>query len=285
MFWSVMVNENTKLIRRKLFRIEIFLIALIVLGILTALFITVETNRAGSGLLSDDRQMLLATLTWPEAWSNIIRLAGWDGIGPLFLMILIGAMTAQEYTWRTLHISLSRGISRKKLLMAKLTAFLFSALLIVSTILVIGGIATAIFSYVINGSLQISKLDIPQVISSILRATYTMLPYGCLVFFLAVLSRSTVTAISSGLIFSLVLENIIMSGAGLMGEWASQIVLYLPGGLSNSLLALNNAPLGTGSESVTSLVTPIPAAIGIAVWIMLFIGLSLWAFQRQDLAD
>ena len=99
MFWSVLVNENTKLIRRRLFWIEIFLVALIVLGILTALFITVETNRAGSGLLSDDRQMLLATLTWPEAWNNIIRLAGWDGIGPLFLMILIGAMTAQEYNW------------------------------------------------------------------------------------------------------------------------------------------------------------------------------------------
>ena len=97
-------------------------------------------------------------LTWPEAWNNVIRLAGWDGFGPLFLIILVGAVTAQEYTWRTLHISLSRGISRPVLVMAKLTALFIAGLLIVSTVLAAGGITTAIFSKMINGSLNIAPI-------------------------------------------------------------------------------------------------------------------------------
>lgn len=119
MFWNILVNENTKILKRRLFWVEIVLLTLIVVGILLALFITVETERGGAGMLSDERRMLLETLTWPEAWNNIIRLAGWDGLGPVFLIILVGAVTAQEYTWRTLHLSLSRGVSRSKLLVAE----------------------------------------------------------------------------------------------------------------------------------------------------------------------
>ena len=40
MFWNVMLNENIKILKRRLFWVEIILLALIVLGILLALFIT-----------------------------------------------------------------------------------------------------------------------------------------------------------------------------------------------------------------------------------------------------
>ena len=285
MFWNILQNENIKIFKRRLFWVEIFLLALIVLGILLALFITVETNRNGSGLLSDERSMLLETLTWPEAWNNVIRLAGWDGFGPLFLIILVGAVTAQEYTWRTFHISLSRGISRPVLVMAKLTALLIAGLLIVSTVLVVGGTTTAIFSKLNNGTLNLHQLVISHMFSSIGRAMFTMLPYGCLAFLLAVASRSTVVAISGGLVYILVLENLIMSSAGLLGERFSQLVLYLPGGLANSLLILNDASLGMASSSEMNTVSPMHAVVGITAWTLFFTGLSLWDFQRQDLAE
>lgn len=285
MFWNILLNENIKIFKRRLFWMEIILSALIVFGILLALFITVETNRNGSGLLFDERGMLLETLTWPEAWNNIIRLAGWDGFGPLFLIILVGAVTAQEYTWRTLHISLSRGISRPVLVIAKLTALFIAGLLIVSTILAVGGMTTAIFSKMINGSLNLHQLDVSHMFSSIGRALFTMLPYGCLAFLLAVASRSTVVAISGGLVYILVLENLIMSSAGLLGERFSQLVLYLPGGLANSLLILNDASLGMASSSEMNTVSPMHAVVGITAWTLFFTGLSLWVFQRQDLAE
>jgi len=284
MFWNILVNENTKILKRRLFWVEIVLLTLIVVGILLVLFITVETERGGVGMMSDERMMMLETITWPEAWNNIIRLAGWDGLGPVFLIILVGAVTAQEYTWRTLHLSLSRGVSRSKLLVAKLTALLIAGVMIVIAVLVSGGLTTAIFSSMINGSLNLHQLDVLHLILSIVRATYTMLPYACLAFFLAVASRSSVVAISGGLVFILVIENLIVSGAGMLGERFAHLVLNLPGGLANSLLILNNASLGMASSAEMSIVSPLHAVIGIAAWTILFLGFSLLVFRRQDLA-
>jgi ABC-type transport system involved in multi-copper enzyme maturation permease subunit len=285
MFWNILANENTKILKRRLFWVEIVLVALIVLGILLALYITVETNRNGTGLPSEERLMLLETITWPEALVNVLRLAGWDGFGPLFLIILVGAVTAQEYTWRTLHLWLARGVPRPLLVVAKLTALLLAALLIVLTALGTGSAVTAIISSQINGSLHLEQLDLPHLFFSILRTTFTLLPYGSLAFLLAVASRSAVVAISGGLAYTLLLESLIMQVIGLLGERLSQIVNYLPGSLANNLLTLNNATLATGSSTDLGLITPFLASIGIGVWTLLFLDLSLWIFQRQDLAE
>ena len=67
MFWQILVNENTKILRRRLFWIEIVLVAFIVTGLLLALYITVETNRNGAGLPSDERLMMMEMVTWPGA--------------------------------------------------------------------------------------------------------------------------------------------------------------------------------------------------------------------------
>jgi ABC-type transport system involved in multi-copper enzyme maturation permease subunit len=285
MFWKILANENTKIVKRRLFWVEIALVALIVLGILLALYITIETNRNGSGLPSEERLRLLEMITWPNALFNVMMLSGWDGFGALFLIILVGAVTAQEYTWRTLHLWLSRGVSRPLLAIAKLTALLLAAMLIVLTALGTGGAISAIISAKINGSLHLEQLDLPQLFFSVMRTIYTLLPYGSLAFLLAVASRSAVVAISGGLAYSLLLENLIMQMIGLLGERLSQMVYYLPGSLANSLMTLNNATLGTGSSTDIDLITPFHASIGIAAWTLLFMGLSLWIFQRQDLAE
>ena len=285
MFWKILANENTKIIKRRLFWVEIALVALIVLGILLALYITVETNRNGNGLPSAERLRLLEMITWPDALFNVMMLSGWDGFGALFLIILVGAVTAQEYTWRTIHLWLTRGVSRPLLAIAKLTALLLAAMLIVLTALGTGSAISAIISAKINGSLHLEQLDLPQLFFSILRTTFTLLPYGSLTFLLAVASRSAVVAISGGLAYTLLLETLIIQVIGLLGERLSQMMQYLPGSLANSLMTLNNATLGTGSSTEIGMITPFHASIGIGAWTLLFLGLSLWIFQKQDLAE
>ena len=285
MFWNIFINQNTMILKRRLFLVEALLLGLLVLGILLAIFMAVEENQSSTGMLADERNMLLETLTWPEAWNNVIRLGGWDGLAPFFLIILVGATTAQEYSWRTLQIWLSRGISRPALMLAKLASLLLAGLLLMLTVLMIGGLTTAVFSSVINGSLNLSQIDLSHLVLSVIRAVYTVMPYASLTFFLAVASRSTVVAVSGGLAYALLLENLIMSGAGLLGREFSRLALNLPGGLANSLMALNKASLGMGNNTGMTLLPPVHASIGIAAWILFFLGLSLWVFQRQDLAD
>ena len=285
MFWQILANENTKILRRRLFWVEIALVALIVIGLLLALYITVETNRNGAGLPSEERLMLLQTVTWPGALVTVLSLTSGDGIGGLFLVILVGAVTAQEYTWRTLQLWLSRGIPRSLLVMAKFSAILLSAVLIVLAALIIGGAITAYFSIQSNGSLPLEQVDFLHLVMSTIRTIYTLLPYGALTFLLAVASRSTVVAISGGLAYTLLLEDVLMQVSGLLGERLSQITEYLPGSLANSLLTLNQSTILAERSLEVGSITPWYAGIGMGVWTLFFLVLSLWIFQRQDLSE
>lgn len=229
--------------------------------------------------------MLLQAVTWPNALVNVLSLTGGDGLGVLFLIILVGAVTAQEYTWRNLQIWLSRGISRPLLATAKLTALLLVTVLIVLTALGTGSAVTALISVKVNGSLPLGGVNLPHLFFSVLRTIYTLLPYGALTFLLAVASRSTVVAISGGLGYTLLVESVLIQVIGLLGERLSQIMQYLPGSLANRLMTLNQAAINLGSSPESYSITPLQAAIGIGVWTVLFLGLSLWIFQRQDLAE
>ncbi|UCD98293.1 MAG: hypothetical protein JSV42_15260 [Chloroflexota bacterium] len=285
MFRNVLINENMKIIKRRLFWVEIALLGLIVMGILVALYITIGAARDGIGMPSEERLMLLEMITWTEALLNVLRFAGWDGFGPLFLIVLVGAVTAQEYTWRALHVCLARGVSRPLLATAKLTTFLISAVTIVLVVLLVGSLVTALTSMKINGSLQLGKLDLQLLFFSVLRTIFTLLPFGALTFLLAVASRSAVVAISGGLAYTLLLEPLIMQTIGLLDERWAKLGYYLPGSLAESLLSLNNAALAAGGSPGIGYVSPLNAAIGIGAWTLFFAGLSLWIFQRQDFTD
>jgi ABC-type transport system involved in multi-copper enzyme maturation permease subunit len=214
----------------------------------------------------------------------VLNLAGGNAIGGLLFVVLVGAITAQEYNWRTLHLWLCRGIPRPLLGAAKFSALLLPALWIVLAALVTGGAITGIISTQVDGSLHLDQMNFLQLLFSVARTTYTLLPYGALTFLLAVASRSTVVAISVGLSYVLLLENLLMQLLGLLGETMQSITQYMPAALGNSLIVLNQATDLIPSSTPSSSVIPWIAALGIAAWTLLFLSLSLLILQRQDLA-
>jgi ABC-type transport system involved in multi-copper enzyme maturation permease subunit len=285
MFWHALSIENTKITRRKIFWVLLILIALIVLIIQLVLFGTYENGMGGLAIPEDERLSLAGAITWPGALVNNLTYVGGSAFGGLFFVILVGAVTAQEYTWRTLHLWLSRGVSRPVLVFAKFTALLLPAFLLVIIAFLISGLITAVTSIHINDALYLDQLNFVQLLLSILRTAYTLLPYGALTFFLAVVSRSTVVAISGGVSYVLLLESLISQLMELLGDPLRSLVQYLPDRLSESLLVVNQLALGFERVSVTSAGDSWMAALGIALWTFLFLGLSLWIFQNQDLKE
>ena len=283
MFWKVLSIENTKIYRRKLFWVELALMALMVIFLQIVLDATIEASINGAAMTADDRLEIKQVITWPGALVNVLNLAGGNALGGLLFVVLVGAITAQEYKWRTIHLWLSRGIPRPLLGAAKFTALLLPALLIVLAGLVTGGIITGIISVQIDGSLHLDQVNFLQLLLSVVRTTYTLLPYGALTFLLAVASRSTVVAISVGLSYVLLLESVLMQLLGLLGETLRSMIKYMPAALGNSLLVLNQATDMAASSPSNSAVIPLIAALGIAAWTLLFLGLSLLIIQRQDL--
>jgi ABC-type transport system involved in multi-copper enzyme maturation permease subunit len=285
MFWHVLSIENTKITRRKIFWVLLFLIALIVLIIQLVLFGTYEKGMGGLSIPEEERLSLAGAITWPGALVNILSYIGGSAFGGLFFVILVGAVTAQEYTWRTLHLWLSRGVSRPVLVLSKFTALLLPAILLVIIAFLIGGLTTAVTSIHIKDALYLDQLNFMQLLLSILRTAYTLLPYGTLTFFLAVVSRSTVVAISGGVSYVLLIESLISQLMELLGEPLRGLVQYLPNRLSESLLVVNQLTLDIERGSNASTGHSWMAALGIALWTFLFLGLSLWVFQNQDLKE
>jgi ABC-type transport system involved in multi-copper enzyme maturation permease subunit len=283
MFWKVLSIENTKIYRRKLFWVELVLMALMVLILQIAIDATVEASINGTAMTADDRLEVRQIITWPGALVNVLNLASGSALGGLLFVVLVGAITAQEYNWRTLHLWLSRGIPRPLLGTVKFTALLLPALLIVLTALVTGGAITGLLSAQIDGSLHLDRVNSLQLLYSAARTTYTLLPYGALTFLLAIASRSTVVAISVGLSYVLLLESALMQLLGLFGESLRSVTQYMPAALGNSLLVLNQATDLAASSLPVSSVSPLIAVLGIAAWTLLFLGLSLLIIQRQDL--
>ena len=277
MLRNVINNEHTKIFKRRMFWVELSLMALLVIGFQITLYAVLR----GSPMPAEVRLNLTQMLSWPNALVNILSYTGGDALGGLFITILVGAVTAQEYTWRTLQLWLSRGIPRLHLGLGKFAALLLPAFLIVLTAVVIGGVMTVILSAQVYGSLQFEQLDFLHLAFSILRTTYTLLPYAAFTFLLAVASRSTVVAISGGLAYVLLIENILTQVLGLFDEPISQINAFLPGSMAKSLMSLNQAPGGV----VPGYLIPMNAAIGIGIWILFFLGLSLFIFRRQDLSE
>ena len=271
MFWNVILLEADKMFKRMMFRIELIILAsLIVLVDVGEFLISRALPPAGA-------KVLTTTFTWPVGLVNGGAFADAHALGGILLIVLVGAVTSREYTWRTFHLWLSHGISRPMLLAAKFVISLVAILFLVLVSLLISSIITGILSFSIYGSLHIDQVNIGQLLLNFLVTAYSLLPYAALTFMLAIVSRSPILAIGGGLAFVFLIEGTVYTVLSFVGGVVTTIAQYLPVGLENALRLQSSRGL--------SLPAPWVATIGIAVYTLLFCGIAMWAFLRQNFTD
>jgi ABC-type transport system involved in multi-copper enzyme maturation permease subunit len=280
MFLHLLHMESDKMFKRRLFWVGlIILIALIALSDLL--------YYAYRGNLSPANQQ---DLTWPAGLIAALDFASgsfsFSSWGLISLMIIVGVATAQEYSWGTICLWLSRGVSRPLLLSAKFVIALIPVLLTVLACLLAGGALTAIFSLPLHGAVYTDRVDYGELALGTLRTAYIILPYVALSFMLAVVTRSTAAAVTGSLVFMLVIETVLNVALPILGKPFAQIAQYLPANLAtvigNQNAAIAKLPIPQGSALAPGLGI---AAIGLACYTLLFCGIALWAFQRQNLSN
>jgi len=288
MFWQMSIVEHSKLFKRAVLWVELSLLALAVIVINVIIYVIAQSLGDSENLRIEGASSIFEFLTWPGALLQGLRFSAGPNVGGMLAIILAGAMFGQEYTWRTLSLWLSRGVSRPVLLAAKLLALVLPLFLIVMTPLLVGGALTAFFSHHLTGHIAYDQVNWAQLGLGILRTVFTLLPYLSLALLLAIASRSTMVVIGVGLAYSLLVESIAGQLLGLVGGTWARIGQYLPAGLANSLMG-QNASMVTitldDAAAATQNVTPEAAAWGIALYSLFFIGLSILIFQRQDVAS
>ncbi len=285
MFVNAFRMELIKVFRRRMTWVMVAILVLLVTGMYLVLYAVLQDALSDPVVSPGTIEAVQGMLCWPQAFSSLLGFTGGTGLGGLMLVILAGAVMAQEYSWRTAHLWLSRGLPRPAFLLGKYAVLVLAALLVVLTAVLVGASLTAWFTHQLTGSLSLAGLNVAELALSILRTTYTLLPYIGLTFLVAVLTRSTAAAIGVGLAYTLLGENILVQLLGLAGGMWADIARHAPGSLASALMQTNfrlvEVDLGSGVNA--GLPTPWAAAGGIALYTVAFLGLSLWAFRRQNL--
>ena len=284
MFWQMVSVEQKKLTRRKILWIELAVAAAAAVFIPLVIYLASQSTNSNVIITTDGP--VEDMIAWPLALRLGIDMLSGGGLGGLLIVILVGALTAQEYGWRTMQLWLSNGVSRPVLVLAKFTVILLPALFFVLAGFGAGAVTTGLITQNLQGSLPFTEVDWWQAALSILRTAYTLLPYAALTFMLAIASRATVVAVGGGLAYAILAEGMLIQLLSFLGGFWGDIAHYLPGSLSNSLAALNRVSAAAGSAFVspTDGVSAATAAIGIALYTLLFVGLAMFAFRRQDLS-
>ena len=279
MFWHILRMESDKTFRRPLLWIGL-IVALIPMVIAFIAFFNL-----GSSASNMRYWVLPGGLTSALAFAN-----GYSpgyGYAAYLIAVVVGVVTAQEYSWRTMQLWLSHGISRTLLLLAKFVLMLLTVLLITFVFFLAGGIVSLILTLLPHGDAHSNAVDVVALLLSYLRTSYSILPYAALTFLLVVVSRSVAFAISGLILFMLAIELPLTAVLPLLGKGFAQAAQLLPAGLAQSMNAQNYA---AAHLPVTTLISagaasPAIAAIAIAIYTLVLGGLALWLFQRQNLTN
>jgi ABC-type transport system involved in multi-copper enzyme maturation permease subunit len=283
MFWRILANEQFKVFKRTVLWVSVGLLTALLAVQFVSNYATAASGTMGeSSMLAPERlaqlrQVALRSVTWPGAPDTALQYV--EQIGWLAIIVVTGAVVAQEYAWRTLHLTLSHGIARVTFVLGKYAALFLPALLVVLIPLAVTTPLTLFFSAQLGGGLSLGQMQWGRLALATLCTFYGLLPYVAMTFFLAIVTRSVIAPIGGGIAYAIV--ELVLSLSG------SSLATYLPRGLVTSLSAAvtgASASAGTGMLPVPVMTNPSVAAVGIAFYCVAFIGLSILVIQRQDLA-
>lgn len=259
-----------------LLAILVFIIVLV--NFLLLAISKVNLPNAGQGL-NNINELLGLSASIPFAFSLIAS------FGSVLAIILAASSMGNEYNWKTIRIALISSESRFKFLTAKLVSLgiliLIGMLVGVVTGFIMGLITTGIGGYTYSFSFATGSYWWEQFLQ-FWRTFFVIIPYGLLGFMMAIVGRSAMPGIATG-IGVLFLEGIITTFMVLAGGWIAHVPDYLLSANVNAITAMNNLPQGFGGNGgVQTLPGVVHAFITLSLYALAFLILAYYLFHRRD---
>lgn len=207
---------------------------------------------------------------------------------PLFagaLAMILGVLTVgSEYGWQTVKVMFTQGPRRGAVLAGKVGAVLVVMLGIVILTFILDGAASLLVA-----SMADKTVSWPA-FGDILRGVgggwliVSMWALGGM--FLGFLLRGTAIAVGLGLVWALAVENLLRAFASTISviNWLQK---FFPGTNAGSLAAALGVPaMGAdgGTPGITAAVSGTQAAIVLACYLVVFVGISAILLNRRDVA-
>jgi ABC-type transport system involved in multi-copper enzyme maturation permease subunit len=257
------------------------LVGIIVLVNLLLLAIS-KVKTPGTGLGAGNIAALLGLQSAvPFAFSMIAS------FGTVLAIILTASSMGGEYNWKTIRPALVSSESRFKFIIAKLVS-LGILILIGMLIAVIAGFIMGLITTGLGGNAySFGFLTGSYVWTQFLqywRTFYVIMPFALLGFMMAIVGRSAMPGIATG-IGVVFLEAIITTFMTAAGGWIAKVPAYLLNANMTAITALNKLPGrfgGGGGGTDTTIPSLTHAFVILGLYSVIFLVFSFYLFRNRD---
>ena len=207
--------------------------------------------------------------------------------GTVLAIILTASSMGGEYNWKTIRPALVSSESRFKFIVAKLVS-LGILILIGMLIAVIAGFIMGLITTGLGGNAySFSFLTGSYVWMQFLqywRTFYVIMPFALLGFMMAIVGRSAMPGIATG-IGVVFLEAIITTFMTAAGGWIAKVPAYLLNANVTAITALNKLPGrfgGGGGGTDTTIPSLTHAFVILGLYSVIFLVFSFYLFRKRD---
>jgi len=239
--------------------------ALFFTGLITSFIYLMIDSPRGNG----DRGRTIGREVLQLASGSVNGFASVGGFLGIIALCVFAAQTAQEYTYGTLRNLLVRQPGRMKILIGKLISMMIFALIMIS----IAAIVSVAISYVlapgakVNTDLWLTSAGYHAIFTTFVNVTVSVTAFGIVGMVLGLLLRSPISAISLGVLWLLIVENLLIAVKSSLQSW-------LPGAQLDAIASGGTLDL-TYKHALT--VGGIYVAVGATIASILFV--------RRDVAN
>ena len=219
-------------------------------------------------------------ITFPDAFTMIFSMA--QNIGAILLTIIVASSVGNEYGWGTIRQTLIRKGIRYQYVLSKLVAFIVYALIGIVIAFIIGFCLALLTTQWVKGALNWDFMTVSYV--GELFTMYGWTFYGLFVYILlamlfSIVGRSAIVGIGATLGYYFV-ESIAISIFNQSGGWLAEIPNYLIGHNISAILptTMMQGPFASSGALPSTLY----ASTVLAIYCVVFLGLSLYLFKRRD---
>lgn len=241
-------------------------------------YLSYTTGDAGFADEGTTRAEQLARLL-PDAVPDVL-LQGMPMFGGALMMVLGALVAGNGHGWGTWKTLFSQGVRRSCAVIGSVTALTG---LVVATLVVT-------LAFDLGISLVITATEGQDVVLPSLGSTAAAFGAGFLLlemwavlgFALGTLARGPALSVGLGLVWALVVENL-LRGVGQLLSWVEALTEVLPGTAGGSLVgSIVGVGEGDGTPGVLDTVPGTQGAITVAVYIVAAVALSLVLVHRRD---
>lgn len=234
-------------------------------GLVTSLlFLLIDSPQGNSdrgNMISRDVLQLPSGLT--IGFSNAAGLLG------IVALCVFAAQTAQEYTYGTLRNLLVRQPRRIRLLLGKYVSMASFAIVMV----ILAAVVSMSLAFGLSGKAKVetdawvTSAALHEIAKTFGNVLLSVIAFGTVGMILGLLLRSPISAISLGVIWLLIVENILIAVKSSLGKW-------MPGNLISTI-----AVGGTQDISYTHAISMV------AIYLVIGTAIVVTLFKRRDVSN